>query len=87
MYVEHNHIKNKYSSSLHGVKCLGPALSQSQTVVVNFRLNCSNACVLYFTDTLRHFFMASLSEIGIKGHHYCLPVAHVVIGRCEQSSK
>lgn len=27
--------------------------------------------------------MASLSEIGIKGHHYCLPVAHVVIGRCE----
>lgn len=48
MYVEHNHIKNKYSSSLHGVKCLGPALSQSQTVVVNFRLNFSNVFYIFW---------------------------------------
>lgn len=83
MYVVHNHIKNKYSSSLHGVKCLGPALSQSQTVVVNFRLNCSNVFyILRIPCTISSWPVYQKLELKVT-----ITVAHVVIGRCEQSSK
>lgn len=63
MYVVHNHIENEYSSSLHGVKCLGPALSQSQTVVVNFRLNFSNVFLFfgYLAPFLRGQFIRNLN--------------------------